>query len=115
MPLQSRRSLFLAACLAATVPAWGADTPQPVRTPAVADRLASARQAIAAGSWTVALRELDAAARGEPRNADVQNCWATPTASVPRRTCRRRSSTTRPRCGCSPSIAARTSTSARPT
>lgn len=68
----TRNTLILAACLA-SVPAWAVDTGESPRTPAVADRLATARTAIQAQSWNVALRELNAAARDEPRNADVQN------------------------------------------
>lgn len=68
------RSLLLAALvLAGSLPAWAVDTTESPRAPAVADRLATARRAIEAKSWNVALRELDAAAREEPRNADVQN------------------------------------------
>jgi Flp pilus assembly protein TadD len=73
MSLPSRRSLLLVACLGAALPAWAVDTTEAPRTPAAADRLANARSAIAAQSWSVALRELDAAAREAPRNADVQN------------------------------------------
>jgi predicted Zn-dependent protease len=67
------RSLFLAAWLLAGSAAWAVDTTESPRAPAVAERLASARSAIEAKSWSVALRELNAAAREEPRNADVQN------------------------------------------
>ncbi|MFL6691734.1 MAG: tetratricopeptide repeat protein [Ramlibacter sp.] len=74
MSLPSRPSLLLAACLAAAVPAWAVDTGEAPRSaPVKVDHLASARAAIEAQSWSVALRELDVAARDEPRNADVQN------------------------------------------
>ena len=65
----------LAVAFAATAtPA--ADTPgsnPSVRTPTAAERLASARKAIEARDWNAALRELNAAEREDPRNADVQN------------------------------------------
>lgn len=41
--------------------------------PTASQRLATARQAIDAKDWNKALSELNAAARDEPRNADVQN------------------------------------------
>jgi Flp pilus assembly protein TadD len=72
MRLPSRPIHVLAACLVC-IPAWAMDTTESPRAPAVADRIATARSAIAAKSWSVALRELDAAAREEPRNADIQN------------------------------------------
>ena len=51
-----------------------ADTssPAPMRVSA-ADRMAAARQAIASGDWSKAMRDLQAAQRDEPRNADVHN------------------------------------------
>ena len=61
---------------AATTGAQAADTPgsnPSARAPSAADRLASARKAIDAKDWNAALRELNAAEREEPRNADVQN------------------------------------------
>lgn len=64
------------ALIAATLAARAADTPgsnPAVRTPSAAERLASARKAIEAKDWSAALRELTAAEREEPRNADVQN------------------------------------------
>lgn len=64
------------ALIAATLAARAADTPgsnPAVRTPSAAERLASARKAIEAKDWSAALRELAAAEREEPRNADVQN------------------------------------------
>ena len=64
------------AFVAATAAAHAADTPgsdPAVRTPSAAERLASARKAIDAKDWSTALRELGAAEREEPRNADVQN------------------------------------------
>jgi len=68
-------SLCLAAALAALA-AQAADVPgsnPSVRAPSVNDRLASARKAIDAKDWNKALSELNAAARDEPRNAEVQN------------------------------------------
>ena len=62
--------------VAATTAAQAADTPgsnPSVRTPPAAERLANARKAIEAKDWSAALRELTAAEREEPRNADVQN------------------------------------------
>lgn len=64
------------ALIVATLAARAADTPgsnPAVRTPSAAERLASARKAIEAKDWSAALRELTAAEREEPRNADVQN------------------------------------------
>lgn len=64
------------ALVVATPAALAADTPgsnPSVRTPTAAERLATARKAIEAKDWNAALRELDAAEREEPRNADVQN------------------------------------------
>jgi Flp pilus assembly protein TadD len=71
--MQHRR-LIAAALALSLVSAYAADTPStqvPRRT--VADRLADARKAIEAKDWNVALRELNAAAREEPNNADVHN------------------------------------------
>lgn len=62
--------------VAATTAARSADTPgsnPSVRAPSAAERLANARKAIDARDWSAALRELSAAEREEPRNADVQN------------------------------------------
>ena len=64
------------ALAAAALAAHAADTPgsnPSVAAPTVAERLAKARQSIEAKDWNTALRELNAAAREEPRNADVQN------------------------------------------
>ena len=71
-----KQSLICLALAAAALAAQAADTPgSNPNVPAVtaADRLASARKAIAAKDWNVALRELQTAARDDPRNADVQN------------------------------------------
>ena len=68
--------LVVLAFVAATTAAQAADTPgsnPAVRTPSAAERLAGARKAIDARDWSAALRELHAAEREEPRNADVQN------------------------------------------
>lgn len=69
-------ALAALAIVAATPTAHAADTPgsnPSVRTPTAAERLATARKAIDAKDWNAALRELTAAEREEPRNADVQN------------------------------------------
>lgn len=66
----------LAALALVAATAQAADTPgsnPAVPTPSTAERLASARKAIEAKDWSAALRELSAAEREEPRNADVQN------------------------------------------
>ena len=71
MPILAALALF-----AATTAAEAADTPGSnpgVRAPSAAERLARARKAIEAKDWSAALRELNAAEREEPRNADVQN------------------------------------------
>ena len=64
------------AILLAAVLAWSgahaADTPSNLG-PTVSERLTAARSAIAAKNWSRALSELDAAAREEPRNAEVHN------------------------------------------
>lgn len=63
----------LAACASF---AHAADSPSSIsNTPrtTVADRLGTARTAIAAKDWGRAVTELSAAAREEPRNADVHN------------------------------------------
>ena len=71
-----KHALLLAAVLAAMASAHAADTPgsnPSVAAPTVNDRLANARKAIAAKDWSVAQRELNLAARDDPRNADVHN------------------------------------------
>lgn len=65
-------SLLIAAMLSSVTTAWAADTVAPAQ-PSVAERLASAREAIKSKDWRKSLAELTAAARTEPRNADVQN------------------------------------------
>src|SRR3954464_1892918 len=67
--------LAAAAVLAAPIAAFAADTPSPapVRAVSSTDRLANARKAIAAKDWSVAMRELEAAERADPRNVDVHN------------------------------------------
>ncbi|MBC7602217.1 MAG: hypothetical protein H7255_06090 [Ramlibacter sp.] len=53
-----------------------ADTPGSnpgVSAPSVKERVAAARKAIDAKDWSLAMRELSAAERDDPRNADVQN------------------------------------------
>jgi Tfp pilus assembly protein PilF len=50
--------------------AHAADTSE---MPSASDRMATARKAIEANNWNKALFELNAAAREDPRNADVHN------------------------------------------
>jgi Flp pilus assembly protein TadD len=67
---------LFAATLALSAFAHAADTPgsnPSVAAPNVNQRLAQARQAIAASDWTRAMAELNQAVREEPRNADVHN------------------------------------------
>jgi Flp pilus assembly protein TadD len=72
-----KNALLLAATLLAAIPAaQAADTPgsnPSMPAPGVGDRLANARKAIAAKDWSTAQRELNLAARDDPRNADVHN------------------------------------------
>ena len=68
------KTLILLAVLALAGPAQAVDTVSPApATPAKVDRMAKARQAIAAGDWNLALRELQVAVRENPRDADVHN------------------------------------------
>lgn len=69
-------ALAFAALVAATPALHAADTPgtdpnRPVTT--VQDRLAKARKAVEAKEWSAAMRELNAALREAPQNADVHN------------------------------------------
>ena len=60
----------------AALAAQAADTPGTspnVPQPTVQDRLANARKAVAKNDWSGALRELNAAVREDPQNADVHN------------------------------------------
>jgi tetratricopeptide (TPR) repeat protein len=71
-------ALFVAcaALLAAPFASQAADTPSTpavVKIPSVADRLAGARRALDAKNYDVAMRELTAAEKEDPRNADVHN------------------------------------------
>ncbi len=70
------RHLLMALATAATL-AHAADTPgsnpSAPPPPTVTERMAEARKAIQAQDWRRALSELNAAARVEPRNADVHN------------------------------------------
>ena len=60
--------------LAAPLAALAVDTPsEPARSPTVAERLASARKALDASNYDVAMRELNVAVKEDPRNADVHN------------------------------------------
>ena len=71
-----RKHFLAAALIAAACAAQAADTPgSNPNAPQVttADRLASARKALAAKDFDTALRELGTAARSDPRNADVHN------------------------------------------
>ena len=66
----------LTALLLAAVAAPAADTPEPSRSvaqPTVQVRLANARQAVDRKDWSAAQRELNAAVREAPQNADVHN------------------------------------------
>lgn len=70
--------LILAGLLAASAASVQAvDTfdsaPPAASAPAAADRLGAARKAIAAGDFEAAQRELQAAVRDDPRNADAHN------------------------------------------
>jgi Tfp pilus assembly protein PilF len=70
------RNLLLLLALALPVSAFAADTDSFSAAPAkpsVQERLAKARQAIAAQDWNAAMRELEVAVREAPRNADVHN------------------------------------------
>jgi Tfp pilus assembly protein PilF len=67
----SRLTFLMAAVLALPV-ARADDTPSNMGT-SVSERLTNARSAIKAKDWRTAMFELDAAARDEPRNADVHN------------------------------------------
>lgn len=64
-------ALLLVATLAVSG-AHAADTPSNMG-PTVSERLKSARAAIYAKNWSLALSELNAAKQDEPRNADVHN------------------------------------------
>lgn len=66
-------ALALAMLLVAAVGgAWAADIPT-VANPTPAERVVSARDAIKAGNWRMALAELNIAVRDEPGNADIHN------------------------------------------
>jgi Flp pilus assembly protein TadD len=70
------KPLLAAALLAAACAAQAADTPgsnPSLPQVTTADHLASARRALAAKDYDGALRTLNIAVRGEPRNADVHN------------------------------------------
>lgn len=70
------RTLILAFAAAACCAVQAADTPDTspaAAPPTVAERLATARQAIQAKEWNAASRALNAALREAPRNADVHN------------------------------------------
>lgn len=61
----------LAAVVSASV--FAADTTPLPATPNVSERLVSARDAIKAKNWKVALSELNIAVKDEPKNADIHN------------------------------------------
>jgi Flp pilus assembly protein TadD len=68
--------LLAGLALAAATLSHAADTPgsnPSVSTPSAAERVASARRAIDAKDWNMALRELNAAVREQPRDADIHN------------------------------------------
>ena len=64
--------LFLA-IVALCGAAQAADTPSPAAPPVPVDRIAKARQAIAARDWNVAVRELLVAVKDSPQDADAHN------------------------------------------
>jgi len=70
---------LLAVLAAVPLFAFAADTPgsnpsmPAARGPSVNDRLGNARKAIDVKDWNLAMNELNAAVREEPRNADVHN------------------------------------------
>ena len=69
-------AILLTAFLVAGAPAWAADTPGSdpnVRQPSVQDRLANARKAVDRQDWSGAMRELNAAVKVAPQDADVHN------------------------------------------
>lgn len=66
-----KKHLLLLALLASSA-AFSADTPT-VSEPTPSERMATARTAIQTKDWRKAIAELNAAARAEPRNADVHN------------------------------------------
>jgi Flp pilus assembly protein TadD len=59
--------------LSASTLAFAADTGGSSAQPSTAERLETARQAIAAKDWKRSLAELNLAVRDEPRNADAHN------------------------------------------
>jgi Flp pilus assembly protein TadD len=74
--MRTTRFAVLAVLIALSVPAFAVDTPGSnpnVKSPSVAERLAAARKAIDGKDWNGATRELNAAVREDPRNADVHN------------------------------------------
>lgn len=74
MKMQSALAALVVAVAAGAV--HGADTPGTspnVPGPTVQDRLAKARKSVDAKDWSGAIRELNVAAREDPRNADVHN------------------------------------------
>ena len=70
-----KASLLLLSLLLALPAARAADTsgPSMPAAPSAQERVANARKAIAAANWSAAMRELNAAVRAEPQNADVHN------------------------------------------
>ncbi len=64
---------FMALGLAMAFSVQAADTGGSASQPTAAERLETARQAIAAKDWKRSLAELNLAARDEPRNAEVHN------------------------------------------
>lgn len=67
----NKKHILILTLLASSV-VFAADTPT-VSEPTPSERLATARTAIQAKDWRKAIAELNAAARAEPRNADVHN------------------------------------------
>lgn len=72
--MYSCHKIFLAAALiGASALTHAADTTPMPSAPTASERLSAAREAIIAKNWKIALSELNAAAKEEPKNADVHN------------------------------------------
>lgn len=72
MRIKSKLVLFAVAThlIVAPVAAWAVDTtPEPAPSP----EFTAGKKAIEARDWNAAIKSLTAAARREPRNADIQN------------------------------------------
>lgn len=73
--MQSRHLLLALAVFCAAAQAADTETLAP-RAPSTRERMATARQAIAAGDWNRAIVQLQAAVKAEPRSADVHSLLA---------------------------------------